>query len=859
MKHSDRIGSRAGRTTRRASHSDRAPPRPVRDAGHHGASVTRSFPPILAAAIAYTCGTLLGMLRPGSSGASIVAALLVVILNLGDPRLRMRARALASPGVLLAVLFTAGTLAGEDTVRTIRAGCESSLETGTPVLLQGNSAEETRPPEVTRRAPSRRISLEEVVLSAPAGECRIPRVSVFVGVGDASIPVGASVKLEGEWLRLRARSPGRQGLDVPGQTGIVVQARVVPSEPDSTDSARSIGESLRSVRRTVRTAAARRLRARLPADVDATARALLLAERDELPASLRRRFADAGLAHLLAISGLHVGIVAGLVLALSMPFVRGRHLYPVTAAIVGLYVAVLGAPTPAMRASLLFTGWAAARFAGRPVRGADLLGAVALVFLVSRPATILEPGFRLSFAGFAGVSIAPAAMRTITTRRRIAGHPPAGPGRRLARGLSTALLAGTGAFLATAPFSALHFGRVAPVSVVSNLAGSPVVALSIWGLTGTLLPDPLGTWFARGATVCLRVLHVAVGWFGNWTPGHLESAPPSPETWLAWLIGFAILARVARGVPPARTVVSAAILLSLCLGQPVTRLLQQRNTGLLCTLSVGQGDAAILRTFEGRWLVFDGGPDRKAGAGREEVAAALRRRGARSVALVVLSHPDLDHIGGLPGLLSSVPVGGVLDTADPLPRAPYARLLAVADEAGVPWLIARPGARIQVDDAEVLVLGPDPATDGRREGRVLTGNQTSLVVRVELAGFRYLNPGDATAVEEEAILRSWSPDSLRADLLKVGHHGSRTSTTPAWLSVVRPTVAVISSGHGNRYGHPHPEVVARLDDAAIPVVWRTDRRGSLCVEIRRDGTWRIDSETAWNTPVSADPAERHGD
>jgi competence protein ComEC len=76
---------------------------------------------------------------------------------------------------------------------------------------------------------------------------------------------------------------------------------------------------------------------------------------------------------------------------------------------------------------------------------------------------------------------------------------------------------------------------------------------------------------------------------------------------------------------------------------------------------------------------------------------------------------------------------------------------------------------------------------------------------------------------------------------------------------VRPTVAVISSGHGNRYGHPHPEVVARLDDAAIPVVWRTDRRGSLCIEIRRDGTWRIDSETAWNTPVSADPAERHGD
>ena len=799
------------------------------------------------------------MVRPGASAFSIVATLLAAVVSLGDPRSRTTARVPLAPGVLLAVLFTAGVLAGGDAASRIRAGCESSLETGTPVVLRGNTAEDSRRSEGVSPASNRRISLEEVVLSAPAGECRISRVSVFVGAGDVSIPVGSRVNLEGEWLRLRARSPGRHGLDVPGRTGIVVQARVVQSGLESAESDRGIGVTLRAARRRVRTAAARRLRARLPADVDATARALLLAERDELPADLRRRFADAGLAHLLAISGLHVGIVAGLVLALSMPFVRGPSLYPVTAGIVGLYVAVLGAPTPALRASLLFAGWATARFAGRPVRGADLLGAVALVFLVTRPATILEPGFQLSFAGFAGVSIAPAAVRSIAANRRSAGQPRAARGRRFARGLSTALLAGTGAFLATAPFSALHFGRVAPVSVVSNLIGSPVVALSIWGLTGALLPDPLGTWFARGATVCLRALHVAVGWFGNWTPGHLESAPPSPETWLAWLIGFAILARVARGVPPARTVVSAAILVSLCLGQPVTRLLQQRDTGLLCTLSVGQGDAAILRTFEGRWLVFDGGPDRPAGAGREEVAAALRRRGARSVALVVLSHPDLDHIGGLPGLLSSVPVGGVLDTADPLPRASYARLLAVADDAGVPWLVARPGTRIQVDDAEILVLGPDPATDGRREGRVLTGNQTSLVVRVELAGFRYLNPGDATAVEEEAILRTWAPEALRADLLKVGHPGSRTSTTPAWLSVVRPTVAVISAGHGNRYGHPHPEIVARLDAAAIPVVWRTDRRGSLCIEIRRDGTWRIDSEIVWNAPVTTDSAVRHGD
>ncbi len=799
------------------------------------------------------------MVRPGSAAVSLLATLLAAAFRIGYPRYRGKEPVLRTPAVLIAVLITAGVLTGAHSARAIRAGCEASLETGTPVVVRGYAAEDAAGSRGSSRASNRRVSLEDVVLYARAGECRIPRVSVFVKRGDASIPFRAPVALEGEWLRLRAQSPAGRGLDLPGRSGIVVQARVARGERYQPGSDGSFRTTIRSARRSVRSAAARRLRSRLPADVEATARALLLAERDELPAILRQQFADAGLAHLLAISGLHVGIIAGLVLALSMPIVRGRMLYLVAAGIIGLYVVILGAPTPALRASLLFAGWAVSRCVGRPVRGADLLGVVALVFLVSDPSTVLEPGFQLSFAGFAGVSIGPTAVRAWSADR---GRSPRGSGggiRSPARWLGTGLISGSGAFLATAPLSAWHFGRIAPVSIAANLVGSPLVALSIWGLTGTLLPDPLGTWFARGATVCIRALHVSAGWFSDWTGGHFESAPPSPETWISWVIGFGVLARIARGVPPTRAVVPAAVLVSLCLGQPVTRLLERRDTALLCTLSVGQGDAAILRTFAGRWIVFDGGPDRPPGAGREEIAGALRRRGARAVALVVLSHPDLDHIGGLPGLLSSLPVGGVLDTADPLPRAQYARLLALAEYAGVPWLLARPGIRIQVDDAEVLVLGPHPPAESGQEGRALDGNQTSLVVRVELAGFRYVNPGDATAVEETAILQYWPPDSLRADLLKVGHHGSRTSTSPEWLSAVRPSVAVISAGNGNRYGHPHSEVVDRLDATGTPVVWRTDRNGSLCLQIRRDGTWRINGENTWNQPVAAHSAARHGD
>lgn len=157
---------------------------------------------------------------------SILATPLAAILSLGDSRLRGRGSVLPTPGLLFAILFTAGVLAGADSARAIRAGCESSIESGTPVLVRGYAAEDAAGLRQTSRASNRRVSLEDVVLSARAGECRLSRVSVFVDVGDSSMPVGLPATLEGEWLRLRAQSPGRHGLDSPGRTGIVVHARV---------------------------------------------------------------------------------------------------------------------------------------------------------------------------------------------------------------------------------------------------------------------------------------------------------------------------------------------------------------------------------------------------------------------------------------------------------------------------------------------------------------------------------------------------------------------------------------------------------------------------------------------------------
>lgn len=749
-------------------------------------------------------------------------------------------------------------MAGARAGTVLRARCETGLRTGDDVTVEGRLAADPVEP-AAGGAPRRRLTLRDATVQAGGRSCRLPSVVVFASDGgsgqlssrEARVTrrAGEALRLAGSWLRLRAED-GRWPVPA-GRAGLVVEARAAPEASGANRETRlSLPERLR-----VR--ASRRLAERLPADVGPTARALLLAERDELPGELRRRFADAGLAHLLAISGMHVGILAAVVLALASAVVPGRARHPVAAALIAGYVMVIGAPAPAARAGLLFAGWAWSRARGRPLRAGDLVGAAALAALVAEPARILEPGFQLSFAGFGGVVLGGGAVG----RRRMGGRarrPERSKTRKAGRRLAVLAASGTGAFLATAPIAAAHFGRVAPVSLLSHFAGTPLVALAVVGLCASLLPGAVAGIGADAATWAIRVLHLAAGSLAGLPGAHGDAAPPGAALWLAWAAMWVAAARASGPGRPSRALVPAAVAAFLLLAGPVLERLRAPGPALLCTLAVGQGDAALLRTPGRRWIVFDGGPATSPGPGRESLASGLRSRGARSVALAVLSHPDLDHMGGLEPVLAELRVGALLDSGDPLPRPAYARLLAALDERGVPWIEGRAGARLVVDGVDLLVLGP-PARDGSNArsgdgapadaGPARTGaNETSLIVRAAIGGFRYLNPGDATRAEETALLRAWPAESLRADLLKVGHHGSRTSTSPEWLGAVRPALAVISAGPGNRYGHPHPEVLRRLADGEVPDVWRTDRDGTLCVEVTRDGRWRRRGDPAWRDP-----------
>jgi len=216
------------------------------------------------------------------------------------------------------------------------------------------------------------------------------------------------------------------------------------------------------------------------------------------------------------------------------------------------------------------------------------------------------------------------------------------------------------------------------------------------------------------------------------------------------------------------------------------------------------------------------------------------------VDLFILSHPHLDHLGGAASLHESLPVRRVLDAGYAQASRPYLGFLQRLETDGIEWLPGRSGARVSLDEVEILVLGPGATATGPDapggSGFAEDANDASLIVRIEIDNrFVYLNTGDAPRSAEENLTDIWPADTLRAHVLKLGHHGSLTSTSVAWLKTVRPDIAVISAGRGNSYGHPHPVTLARLDSAAVGRVWRTDREGDLCITVPPSAAWRIES------------------
>jgi competence protein ComEC len=550
----------------------------------------------------------------------------------------------------------------------------------------------------------------------------------------------------------------------------------------------------------------------------ALARALLIADTRSLDPAVRDRYAAAGLVHMLSISGLHVAIIALAVeLLCRAARLPARAASVTTMALVTAYVAVIGAPPAAVRSAVMLGVSAVSRLAQRntsPWASLAIGGGAPLLV----PRTVLDLGWQLSVLGMAGLVASGALARRWIGRRR-------GDWRGQ---IWAALLASIVASLVSAPLVAWHFGRLSLIAPVANLLASPVVAVLQPMLFVALVFTPVPAierFVADAASPMLWALDTVASIASRVPYASLDVAPSLGIAVIASVCALAlIVACVSRH--PGRSLVVAGGALAGIAWWPLAPL---RARGVeLHLIDVGQGDAIALRTPRNRWILVDAGRAWRGGdAGRATVIPYVRRHGG-SVAAFVLSHPHADHAGGAATIVRALRPGVFWDGAYLGTSDTYRDALAAVATAGVTWDRVRPGQRVTIDDVRLEFLAPDSAwTRGLDDP-----NEASVVMRVRYGAVRFLLVGDAEREEERWLLERDSL-ALRAEVLKVGHHGSSTSTTAEFLRAVRPAVALVSVGAGNTYGHPNAHVLASLAAQGATVL-RTDRQGSVVV--RSDGT-----------------------
>ncbi len=305
---------------------------------------------------------------------------------------------------------------------------------------------------------------------------------------------------------------------------------------------------------------------------------------------------------------------------------------------------------------------------------------------------------------------------------------------------------------------------------------------------------------------------------------------------LALALAAAVAIAVGRGLRiPRRHLTAAGVLAGLLVVRPGTVPIGDRGVEVHA-IDVGQGDAVAIRTPRGRWILVDAGPRTEHwDAGRSRVVPYLLRHGVRRLEALVLTHADGDHIGGAAAVLDAMPVEAVLDPGRATGKPLYLDLLGSAGTRRVPWLAARAGRRFEMDGVVLEILYPMD----RRLDVNESANDVSVVLRLEYGVFSALLLGDAPAAVEEYLVRRHGR-GLEAELVKVGHHGSATSTTAALLDAATPRLALIPVGRRNRYGHPHDAVLARLAARSVRVL-RTDRDGSIVVRGTDEGGLEVET------------------
>jgi competence protein ComEC len=572
----------------------------------------------------------------------------------------------------------------------------------------------------------------------------------------------------------------------------------------------------------------------LPEPYAALLTGILLGVEAGIPRDLYDRFNATGTSHLIVISGFNIAIVSGLLMRVGTRALGRRRAVWIAIGGIALYTVLVGADAAVVRAAIMGGLYVIALRLGRQAEVRTSLVFSALLMTAVNPYTLWDVGFQLSFAATAGLIWLVPLLERIAERWLAAligsGHVRSGMGL-----LSEALLVTLAAQIATGPLIVYHFGRLSAVSLLTNLLVLPVqplvmmagglavlvgliwlplgqflgwlawlpLAWTVWAVNGTATAPWASVTLSQFSPWLLAVIYAALGgliWLANHMPSSEELLPSSS--------GPAGLRASTR------MTLIGGMLVVLLVWLAVASLPDGRLH--VAFLDVGQGDAILITTPRGQQILIDGGPS---------PVVVLSEMGRhmpfwdRSLEMVVNTHPEADHLAGLPEVLDRYRVSQVLLPDVENETSLYSAWEEALLEEGAKVISAQAGMRVWLGDevwAEVLHPGQTPAGTGL--------NDHSVVLQVTLGQISFLLPGDIEADVERRLAAT--DNLLGATVLKAPHHGSNTSSSQRFLAAVDPQVAVISVGDDNRFGHPAPEVLGRYAERGIPVL-RTDELGGI--------------------------------
>jgi competence protein ComEC len=761
---------------------------------------------------------------------------------------------------LTAALLLVGAAIGDARIASIDAPVER-IRDGQRVDLRGTLLTPPRPnafgTSAELRVVSGRLRGARLLIRAP----RWSPLSPSLRVGDELVARGRLEKLRGGEAPSSRAAPARDAAPT-FDFAAYLHRRGVAGEL-MLDRARPTGKrrgGIAGALDRMRDRAERAVSAGMDESDGALLRGMVLGQDQAIDAALREDFRDSGLAHLLAVSGQNVMLLAALALpALMLTGLGLGGRLAVLAALIALYVPLAGAGPSLQRAGVMGLAGIAAMAASRPASRWYALLLAAAATLAWNPRAWADPGWQLSFAAVAGILTVGVplqrGLRRAVDELTVAQGRPGPWTNRALRALAGALADGVAitvaATVATAPLLAYHFGSVPLAGLAANLLALPAVAPAMWlgmlkaalgqaGGLGAAPADALGAlaalpvgYLARMAERCADLpggqLDLPLGSpaavLGAYAAGGAAAlAVHRSRTSLgAWLAeGAARWRRLSR---PRRSVVAAALVLTVLLvTAEALRGPAPPDHLTVRFLDVGQGDATLIQHPGGCAVLFDGGPP-EAG-----VARLLRRAGVKRLALVVATHASRDHQGGLVEVLRRFPVATLLDGGDGALDGAFRAVLREARARGVRRVPAIAPLELACGGVRIQVLSPPPRPPGPAPE---DPNPRAVVAVVSAGSFDVLLSADAESV---ALLPLHLPD---VEAMKVPHHGSSDPGLPEVLDRLDPEVAAIEVGP-NTYGHPAPSTLTALRHARVPT-YRTDRDGTVTLTVE-GGAMEVDTE-----------------